>query len=109
MSWDGAPRHHLADGFHHCGKEPAAYIFCCGSRLDRSQCWCGVAVRRPLRIERCRDRVLWVVCLPRIPNLSHRSHAQWVSMVGGKQKDRCALSLLDRIGLLKLISAAAQL
>ena len=109
MSWDGAPRHHLAHGFHHCGKEPAADIFRCRPRLDRSQCWPGMAVCRPLRIERCWDSVLWVLSFSRIADISDRSHAQRVPMVACKQKDRYALSLLDRLGFLWLISAATPL
>src|SRR5215510_3315447 len=109
MSRDGTPRHHLADGLHHRGKEPAAHFFRSRPCMDSRQCWLGVAVCEPVRIEWCRHCLLWLVHLSRIADLSDRSHAQRVPMVGGKQEGRYPLSLLDRLGFLWLASVATHL
>src|SRR5215510_717817 len=103
MSRDGTPRHHLADGLHHRGKEPAAHFFRSRPCMDSRQCWLGVAVCEPVRIEWCRRCLLWLICLSRIADLSDRSHAQRIPMVGGKQEHRLLVPFVDSSCILQFV------
>src|SRR5215217_7819128 len=107
MSWHGASCDHVAHGLHRCGEESAIDIYRCRSCLDGSLCWSWLGVCPPLRVKRCRHRVLRLLCRSRIHDISDRSRGQWVSLVACQRQDWLTFSLVHRRSFLQLLPVAS--
>ncbi len=97
---------HLADGLHHRGQRQARLFFfseLAWTIVAVSLAWVCVEL---LRIERRGHRVLWILCLSRIPDIPDRASAQWLSMVHGEQADHPAVPPVDR-GSVPFVSRVA--